>query len=121
MKNQEIKDIIKVVKSLESREILLLLILFLLGKLLFKIEDFSFFKPLVTTGLPLMKTVLSPLTKSVLIPLGLTALIISNVEIEDIMKTVTSLEKLGLLIKGIRETIKNEAKEQKGEFVGILL
>ena len=31
------------------------------------------------------------------------------------------LEESGLLIKGIRETIKNEAEEQKGEFLGMLL
>ena len=31
----------------------------------------------------------------------------------DIMKIVKSLEDSGLLIKGISETIKNEAKEQK--------
>ena len=37
------------------------------------------------------------------------------------MKIVKSLEKSGLLIKGISETIKNEAKEQKGEFLGMLL
>ena len=37
------------------------------------------------------------------------------------MKIVKSLEKSGLLIKGISETIKNEAKEQKGGFLSILL
>ena len=45
---------------------------------------------------------------------------ISNEEMEDIMKIAKSLEESGLLIKGIRETIKNEAKEQKGEFLPIL-
>ena len=39
----------------------------------------------------------------------------------DIMKTVKSVEDSGLLIKVICETIKNEAKEQKGGFLGILL
>ena len=39
----------------------------------------------------------------------------------DIMKIVKSLEGSGLLIKGISKTIKNEAKEQKEGFVGILL
>ena len=37
------------------------------------------------------------------------------------MKIVKSLEESGLLIKGISETIKNEAKEQKGGFLSILL
>ena len=48
-------------------------------------------------------------------------LIISNEEMNDIMKIVTSLEGSGLLIKPISKAIKNEAKEQKGGFVGILL
>ena len=41
--------------------------------------------------------------------------------IEDIMKIVKSLEESELLIKGFSETFKNEAKEQKGEFLGMLL
>ena len=44
---------------------------------------------------------------------GFTTLIISNVEMNDIMKTIRSLEESGILIKGLRETIKNEAKKQK--------
>ena len=36
--------------------------------------------------------------------------IISNEEMNDIMKIIKSPEKSGLLIKGISETIKNEAK-----------
>ena len=39
----------------------------------------------------------------------------------DIMKIIKSLEEYGLLIKGVSETIKNEAKEQKGGFLGMLL
>ena len=84
---------------------------------------------------------LKPLAKSVLIPLRLTAvaaatdaaihkkmfgsgstkLIISNEEIEDIMRKVKSLEESGLLIKFISEAIKNERKEQKVGFLQILL
>ena len=37
------------------------------------------------------------------------------------MKIVQSLEESGLLIKGVSETIKNKAKEQKVGFLGILL
>ena len=40
---------------------------------------------------------------------------------EKIMKIVKSLEDTGLLIRGVRETIQNEAKEQKGGFLGMLL
>ena len=36
------------------------------------------------------------------------------------MKIIESLEESGLLIKGISETIKNEAKDQKGSFFSIL-
>ena len=94
--------------------------------------------PLRKTGLPLMKSVIKPLAKSVLVPLGLTAaastadagihkkflgsgsnnnntiLIISNNEIDDILKIVKSLEDSGVLLKGVSETIQNEAKEQRG-------
>ena len=35
----------------------------------------------------------------------------------DIMKIVQSLEESGLLIKGINETIKNEAKEEGDGFL----
>ena len=40
---------------------------------------------------------------------------------EDIIKIVKSLEDSGLLLKGVSETIQNEAKEQKGGFRSILL
>ena len=50
-----------------------------------------------------------------------TALIISNEEMEDIMKIGKLLEELGLLLKGISEIIKYEEKEQKGRFLLMLL
>ena len=100
--------------------------------------------PLLKTGLPLMKSVIKPLAKSVLIPLGLTAaasvadtgihskilgsghnnnktLIISNDEMDDILKIVKSLENSGVLSKGVSETIQHEAKEQRGGFLSMLL
>ena len=96
---------------------------------------------LLKAGLPLIRNVLKPLAKSVLIPLGLTAtasatdvdihkkmfgsntttLIISNEEINDTMQIIKSLEESGLLIKGVSGTIKNEAKEQKGGFLGMVV
>ena len=98
---------------------------------------------LLKTRLPLMKSVIKPLAKSVLIPLRLTAaasaadagirkkilrsghinttLIISNDEMDDILKIVKSLEDSGVLLKGVSETIQNEAKEQRGSFLSILL
>ena len=41
------------------------------------------------------------------------SLIISNEEMNDIMKTVQPLEESGLLIKSVGETIKSETKEKK--------
>ena len=48
-------------------------------------------------------------------------MIISNDEINDIIKIVKSLEDSGLLLKGVTETIQNEVKEQKGGFLSMLL
>ena len=100
--------------------------------------------PLLKTGLSLIKNVIKPLAKSVSIPLGLTAaasaadagmhkkilgsghnntttLIISNNEIEDIIKIVQALEDSNILLKGVTKTVQNEVKEQKGEFLSMLL
>ena len=48
---------------------------------------------------------------------GVTTVIISNEEINDIMKIVKSLEESALLIKGVSETVQNERKEQNGAFL----
>ena len=48
-------------------------------------------------------------------------LIISNDEIEDIIKIAKYLEYSGLLLKGVTETVQNEVKEQKGGFISMLL
>ena len=50
-----------------------------------------------------------------------TALIISNNEIDDIIKIVKSLEDSSLLLKGVTETARNEVKEKKGGFLSMLL
>ena len=49
------------------------------------------------------------------------ALIISNNEIEYIIKIVKSVEASGLLLKGVTETVQNEVKEQKWGFLSMLL
>ena len=102
--------------------------------------------PLLKTGLPLIKIVIKPLAKSVIIPLGLTVaataadarintkilgsghnrpssttLIISNDEIEDVIKIVKSLKDSSLLLKWVTETVQSEVKEEKGGFLGMLL
>ena len=51
----------------------------------------------------------------------MTTLIISNDEIEDIIKIAKSLEDSGLLLKGVSKTVENEVKEQKGGFLNMLL
>ena len=53
--------------------------------------------------------------------LGTTTLIISNEEMNDIIKIFQALEDSNILLKGVTKTIKNETKEQKGEFLSILL
>ena len=98
--------------------------------------------PLLKTGLPLTKSVITPLAKSVLIPLGIiaeaaaadsgihkkilgpgnnTTLTISNKDMDDLIKIVKSLEDSGLLLKRITESVKNEIKEQKDGFLSMLL
>ena len=40
---------------------------------------------------------------------------------QDLLKIVKSLEDSGILLDGITETVKNEVKEQKGDFLSMLL
>ena len=99
---------------------------------------------LLKTGLPLRKNVIKALAKSVLTPLRLAAaasaadagihekilasvkhkntatLIISNDEMEDIIKILKYLKDSSLLLKGVSETIQNEAREQKRGFLSLL-
>ena len=119
--NNEIKDIMKVIKSLENRGILLK---GTTRKTTSQEGGFrNFLRPLMTAGLPLTKSVLATLAKGIVLPIGLsaamstkdaaikkkvyvsrtTALIIENEEIEDIMKIVRSLEESGLPMKGISD------------------
>ena len=48
-------------------------------------------------------------------------LVISNDEINDIIKIVKSLEDSGLFLKEVTEPVQNEVKEQKGGFLSMLL
>ena len=90
----------------------------------------------MAAGLPFMKSILTPLAKSFFLPVGLsagisaadadirkkiygsviTALIISNEEMEDIMKIVKSLEESGLLLKEINKKFKMKQKNKKEDF-----
>ena len=82
-----------------------------------------------------------PLAKNILAPLGITAaasaidagiqkkihgsgtttLIISNKEMNEIMKIVQALEDYNVLLKGVNKTIKNETKEQRCGFLGTVV
>ena len=50
----------------------------------------------------------------------MTKLIISNEEMNNIMKIIKSLEDAGLLIMGVSGTVVNESNRQKGGFLGML-
>ena len=52
---------------------------------------------------------------------GTTTLIISNEEMNDIMKIIQALEDANILLKGANKTIENETKKQKGGFFSMLL
>ena len=75
---------------------------------------------MITLGLTAAASATDAATHKKLFGSGNMALIILNEEMNDIMKTVKSLEKSGLLITGVSKTIKSEVKEQKGEFLGML-
>ena len=91
--------------------------------------------PLMKVAMPLAKNVLAPLgvsavmsatdidgsIKKKMLGSGTTTLIISNDEMDDILKIVKPLENSGLLLKGVSETIQHEAKEQRGGCLSMLL
>ena len=145
--NNGIKDSKTVIKSLESKGVLLKGIT---RKITSQEEGFlNFLRPLITAGIPLIRNVLTPLAKNLLLQLGLlvrklaadvaiqkksygsghlsdlasrtTALIISSEETWDIMKWAESLEESGMLVKRIRETVKNEKNQQRWGFLPMLL
>ena len=126
----------KVIKSLENRQILLK---GTIENLLVEKENLLVFLGHMTAGLPLRWILLTPIAKIVLLQFGLsagmaatdeliqqkiyesraTALTISNKKTQKI--SLKSLEESCLLMKKVSETIKNEAKEQKGRFLPMLL
>ena len=55
------------------------------------------------------------------LPYSNTTLIISNNEMDNILKIVKSLEDSRVLLKGVSEAIQNEVKEQRGGFLSMLL
>ena len=99
-----------------------------LGNLLGKLAG-----PLMKVAMPLAKNILAPLglpaamsaidvsIKKKMLGSGATTLIISNDEMDDILKIVKSLEDSNVLLKGVSETIQHEAKEQRAGFLSMLL
>ena len=97
----------------------------------------EFLRSLLKSGLPLLKSVVKPLgtlgltaaasatdaalSKNILGSGNHTTLIISNDDMQDLLKIVKSLEDSGILLDGITETVKNEVKKQKGGFLSMLL
>ena len=52
---------------------------------------------------------------------GSGTLVISNEELNDIMKIIQALEDQGILLNGVSKTIKNDIKNQSGGSLGMLL
>ena len=96
-----------------------------------------FLAPLLKSGLPLLKSVSKPLVmlglnaavsaaeavinKEILGSGNYITFVISNDDMQNLLKRVKSLEDSGILLDGITETVKNEVKEQKGGFLSMLL
>ena len=100
----------------------------ILGSLLSKIAG-----PLMKVAVPFEKKYFIPLGKTAapsainagfqkkMQGSGVTTLIILNEEMNDKMKIVQALGDSNILLKVVTKTIKNETKEQKGRFLGMLL
>ena len=100
------------------------------------IQSGRFLGSLLSIIAGLLMKVAVPLAKNILAPFGITGaasaidagiqkkihgsgtttLIISNEEMNGIMKIVQALTNSNVLLKGVTKTIKNETKEQKGGF-----
>ena len=99
-----------------------------LGSLLSKLAG-----PLMKVAVPVAKNMLGPLGIIAAVSAingelkkknhvsGTATLIVSNTEMNDMIKIVQALEDSNILLKGVTKAIKNETKEQKGRFLGMLL
>ena len=89
-----------------------------LGKLLSKLAG-----PLMKVAMSLAKNVLAPLDGGIQKKMrgeGI-KLIIEQEDMNDIMKIIAALENSGILSKGVKKTMENETKEQRGGFLSILV
>ena len=78
-------------------------------------------KPLGLLGLTAASSAIDAGVQKKIYGSGTTTLVISNEEMNDIMKIVQALEDSNILLKCVTKTIKNETKEQKGGFLSMLL
>ena len=98
-----------------------------LGKILGKLLKNGFplltsvIKPLGLLGLTAASSAIDARGQKKIYGSGRTTLVISNEEMNDIMKIVQALEDSNIVLKGVTKTIKNEVKEQKGRFLSMLL
>ena len=81
----------------------------------------SVIKPLGLLGLTAASSTIDAGVQEKIYGSGTTTLVISNEEMDDIMEIAQALEDSNILLKGITKTIKNETKEQKREFLSMLL
>ena len=93
----------------------------------------SFLPKLIKPAISIGKNILAPLGLSAALSApdaailkkmygsGNTTLIISNDDMDDLIKIITALEEHYILLKGTSRTIKNETKEQRGRFLSMLL
>ena len=76
----------------------------------------SVIKPLGLLGLTTANSAVNAGVQRKIYGSGTTTLVISNEEVNDIMKIVQALEDSNILLKVVTKTIKNETKKQKGDF-----
>ena len=93
----------------------------------------SFLPKLIQPAISIGKNILAPLGLSAAMSAtdtaiqkkmygsGNTTLIISNDDLNDLIKIVTALEEHDILSKGTSKTIKNKTKKQEGAFLGMLV
>ena len=79
----------------------------------------SVIKPLGLLGLTAASSAIDAGVQKKIYSSGRTTSVISNEEMNDIMKIVQALEDCNILLKGVTKTIKNETK--KGVFLSMLL
>ena len=76
---------------------------------------------LIPLGLTVVASAANPQIHKKILGSGTTTVIISNEEMNDIMRIVQALEDSNILLKGVTKTIENKTKEQKRGSLSMLL